>query len=199
MIVSATKIEYPAAEYVGLRMTAEEFFQLPEDGIYYQLIDGVVFVSPSPSLKHQRISGEILVQLSNFLIDHPISTAVMEMDVHLGQGPTGQDLVYRPDVLFIKEERVPKGEDHPAGAPDLVVEVISPHSHSMDTRTKKDDYQRCGVREYWIVNPQEASFTFYRLQEGRFNAVKESGDFFTSEAVCGFKLDLAPLRTLLQS
>ena len=80
------------------------------------------------------------------------------------------------------------------GPPDLAVEVISPDSRRYDTQTKRDDYERCGVREYWIVDPQQKLLTFLRNEAGRFVEVPPQGDSFASEAVEGFVLNLAEVR-----
>ncbi len=80
------------------------------------------------------------------------------------------------------------------GGPDLVVEVVSRGSRRMDTETKKADYERFGVREYWLIDPERQAMTFWRLQDNRFVEVAPTGHTFASQAVPGFTLDLAHLR-----
>lgn len=180
--------------YVGLRMSADEFLQIPDDGQFYELIDGVIVMSPSPTPRHQKTAMEVSLQLGMFLREHPIGDVFPELDVHLGQGPTGGDLVYRPEVIFVRKERLPPMENKVFGAPDLVVEVISKGSRRFDTETKKGDYERFGVKEYWLIDPARKAMTFYRLEEGRFVDAPASGDFFASQAVPGFRLDLNRVR-----
>ena len=91
------------ARYYGLRMTAEEYFVLEDDGYRYELVDGVVCMSPSTSPQHQRVTMNISVQLGAFLTTHRVGEALFEIDVHIGQGPTGGDLVYRPDIVFMAD------------------------------------------------------------------------------------------------
>ena len=64
----------------------------------------------------------------------------------------------------------------------------------MDSETKKDDYERFGVREYWLIDPQREAMTFWRLTDGKFIEVPASGETFASEAVAGFELDLKRVR-----
>jgi Uma2 family endonuclease len=177
-------------------MTADEFLTIPDDGYNYELIDGVVIMSPSPSPKHQAITSEILAQIHWYLRTHRLGRVFAELDVHLGTGPTGGDLVYKPEVIFIRSERRPEMLDKIAGAPELVVEVISRGSRRLDSQTKKADYERFGVQEYWLADPERKRITFYRLIEGRFEEVSPAGTAFTSRAVPGFVLDLTPIHEL---
>lgn len=85
-------------------------------------------------------------------------------------------------------------EDKIFGAPELIVEAISKGSRRFDTETKKGDYERFGVREYWLIDPARQAMTFYRLQDGQFVEVPASADSFESEAVPGFRLDLKRVR-----
>ena len=180
--------------YCGLRMTADEFLLIPDDGYNYELIDGVVQKSPSPEPSHQSVAGEIFRQLANFLIDHPVGRVWQELDVHLGRGPDGGDLVYRPEVVFVRTERLKGMYRKLLGAPDLVVEVISHGSRRMDTKTKRQDYERFGVKEYWIIDPEREEVLFLRLDQGRFVETPASGDQFVSQAAAGLALDLKLVR-----
>ena len=194
MVGSVAVSERTEAQFRGLRMTADEFLELPDDGYNYELIDGVVVMSPSPNPQHQRITMEIATQIALFLRNHAVGEVLPEIDVHIGQGPTGGDLVYKPELIFVRSERLPAMRDKIIGGPDLVVEVVSRGSRRMDSETKKNDYERFGVREYWLIDPQRKAMTFWRLKEGRFVEVSAGGDTFASEAVPGFVLDLSRVR-----
>ena len=183
-----------AAPYGGVRMTAEQFFRLPDDGQYYELVNGVVIVTPSPLPGHQWVSGELFGQLFIYLKRNPVGKVFQETDIHLGTSPSGEDLIYKPEVVYYSAARVSKMMRRLIGPPDLAVEVISPDSRRYDTQTKRDDYERCGVREYWIVDPQQKLLTFLRNEAGRFVEVPPQGDSFASEAVEGFVLNLAEVR-----
>lgn len=186
-----------SACYHGLRMTADEFFALPEDGAWYELIDGVVVMSPSPTPVHQDVAMEIAFQLRSHLRSSPVGKVLMETDIHLGQGPTGKDVVYRPDIVFYSNERLAGLSRRLVGPPDLVVEVISPSSRLLDWRTKRDDFERCGVREYWIIDPQTRTFTFLALDRGRFIEFLPEGDTLTSRAIAGFRLELGKVTEIM--
>ena len=186
------------APHRGLRMSADDFLRLQDDGTSYELMDGVVVMSPSPTPQHQRVTMKIAAQIEWFLRDHPVGDVFPEIDVHLGRGPTGGDLVYKPEIVFIRAERRAQMREKIVGAPDLVVEVISRGSRRMDTETKKEDYERFGVREYWLIDPEREAMTFYRLQDGRFVEITPTGTTFVSQAVPGFKLDLIPVRESFQ-
>lgn len=190
MIIKLSESDLGTAQFAGLRMTADQFFELPEDGYNYELLDGVVVMSPSPKPKHQVIAGEIFAQLAWFLRDNPVGEAFMELDVHLGKGDAGADLVYRPEAIFVVADRIERMRERIVGAPDLVVEVISSGSRGLDEVTKKGDYERFGVREYWLVDPDHDRITFYRLTNERLVEIQAEGSTFDSEAVPGFKLDL---------
>ncbi len=180
--------------YRGLRMTADEFLEIPDDGYTYELIDGVVMMSPGPTPQHQAVASEVSTQLGIYLRDHPVGRAFAELDAHLGEGQVGGDLVYKPEILFVRAERLPQMSDKIVGGPDLVVEVVSRGSRRMDSETKKGDYERFGVREYWLIDPERKSMIFYRLEEGRFVEVSSAGDTLASLAVSGFVLDLTRVR-----
>ncbi len=180
------------AKFAGLRMDADEYLSLQDDGFRYELIDGVVVMSPSPTPEHQDIRGEIEFQLRDFVDERGSGLVLSEVDVRLSG-----TLVYRPDLIFIKA-----GQDRPIELvdfpPDMVLEVLSPSSAAMDQRTKLADYERFGIAEYWIVDPYSASTKFLRLLRGRYIEVPPTGDHYVSEAVPDFSLDLARLRRVFK-
>jgi len=181
-------------DYAGLEMTAEEYFALGETQERYELIDGVVRMSPGPLPVHGAIVAEVTGQIWHYLQTHPVGRIFPELDVHLGQGPTGGDLVYRPDILFLRAERVKANCLRVVDAPDVVVEVISPSSRRFDRQRKKADYERFGVGEYWVFDPEDDTVDFFRLLQGGYVDVFPDGDFLTSKAIPGFVLNLARVR-----
>lgn len=184
--------------YHGLRATADEFFALPEDGARYELIDGVIVMSPSPTPSHQAVAGEIHRQLANHVAATRRGRVLYETDVVLSFDDGARRLVYRPEIIYFSEGRRHLIRDRVRGAPDLVVEVISESSRALDTGTKRVDYERAGVREYWIVDPAEDRFTFYRLTEGRFVSVPLEGERWRSEVAAGFELDVTRVRAAFE-
>jgi Uma2 family endonuclease len=182
------------ALYHGLRMTADEYFQLGETEGFYELIDGMVVMSPSPTPRHQMVAARLLTQIGVFLENHPVGEVFFEVDVHLQRAPRGGDLVYRPDIVFVRSERVARNLDRIAEPPDLIVEIASESSRRYDQETKKADYERFGVLEFWLIDPEEDAMTFYRLRKGRYVETVPEGDFLSSEAIPGFVLDVARMR-----
>jgi Uma2 family endonuclease len=186
------------SSYAGLRLTAEEYFDLPDDGNKYELVEGVVLMSPSPSLPHQIVAGEILFQLMSHVRATGSGFVVHETDVGLGKGPLGGDLVYRPEIIYFAAGRVPAIAHRVRIVPDVAVEIISPGSRSLDTETKYQDYERAGVREYWLIDPYGRAMRFYRLEKGQFVEAAVKEDAFESQAAEGFKLNLTPIRAAFE-
>lgn len=188
-----------AGGWVGARLTADEFFQIPDELTRYELVDGVVIVSPSPTARHQNIVGLIYHLLRVFAIENQSGLPFVELDIHLGKGPTGNDLVYRPEVSFLGKDKLKGLGNRVVGPPDVVVEVVSPGSKKLDTVTKKNDYERCGVGEYWLIDPEAESMTFYRRDNDRFVEIQPEADRFQSTAIPGFTLDLAQVKKAFTS
>lgn len=189
-------VEPVASPYNGVRMTAEEFFRIPDDRLFYELVDGVVIASPSPTPVHQAVAGEFFHQLSSFLDRHPIGWAFYETDVHLGIAPHGADVIYRPEIAFFSRKKMAHIPDRLRGVPDLVVEVVSPGSERMDRQTKLRDYERFGVREYPLIDPQRGLIVLYRLRNRRYVESRSIGASFSSEAIPGFVVGLTRIRRL---
>src|SRR5574337_313180 len=100
-------------QYAGLRMSAEEYEALPDDGFQYELVDGVIVMSPSPTPQHQSVLAEILYQIKAHLRVNPVGLALPETDVRLGR-----DLVYRPEIVYLRAERVRENWQRIRTAPD---------------------------------------------------------------------------------
>jgi Uma2 family endonuclease len=185
--------------FTGLRLTAEEYFALPDDGFKYELIDGVVVMSPSPTTKHQRVAGILFGELYAHIRKNRLGLLLFETDVRLPPRIAGRDLVYRPEIVFIAAARVPQIRERIDITPDLVVEIISPESRSLDSEAKYADYERTGVGEYWLIDPLEERMSFFQLDQGRYREAAVSGDSYASHAVPGFVIDLSLVREAFRS
>lgn len=156
--------------------TYTDLTQLPEDGKRYELLEGDLAVSPSPNQKHQRCVWRVVSLFQR-----------MERAGY-GQGYAAPfDVVFdeynvtEPDVLFIRTERLTIVTDaNVQGAPDLVVEVLSPSTRARDLGVKVHLYARFQVPEYWVVDPDEATMTIYRLTKGGYQV---EGPFHGAEQV----------------
>ncbi len=144
--------------------TEADLAQLPDDGKRYEILEGDLAVSPSPNRKHQRA----VLRLTNFL--------QKQEDAGYGEVyPAPFDVVFdeynvtEPDVLFIRTERLTIVTDaNVQGAPDLVVEVLSPSTRTRDLGVKVHLYARFQVPEYWVVDPDELTLTIYRLAKAGY-------------------------------
>lgn len=175
--------------YAGLRMGADEYLALADDGFKYELVHGVVLMSPSPSFDHQQLAIAIVEAIVSHVRRHKLGVLVYETDVRLGEG-----LVYRPDIAYYEKAKLARRDSsgRPIEPPDLVVEVQSPSTKVMDLRTKKDDYERAGVREYWVIGLREARQ--FVLENGVFVERMISGERVVSAVLMGFALDLVAVR-----
>jgi len=180
----------------GLRMSAEDFLALPESKEHYELVDGVVLMPPSPTLLHQAIVAELVFQMKSFLVRSEIGQVYPDVDVHLGAGPGGREIVYRPDLVFVSADRIGEARDRLRSLPSLVVEVVSPATRAFDWNTKKADYEQAGVQEYWVVDPGKHAVVMFRLSQGRYAETSVTGEVFASHALPGFELNLARLHAL---
>jgi Uma2 family endonuclease len=136
------------------------------DEVRYELVAGAAFMmSPAPSVDHQTLAFEVGRQLGNALEAHPCRVLLAPVDVLLARADEADDAVatvVQPDVLVVCDQQkvTPSGI---RGAPDWVLEVISPASASHDQIVKLAAYERAGVREYWLAHPIDRVLTIYRL------------------------------------
>ncbi len=144
----------------------EADYQLLEEGAPFQLINGELIMSPSPLLLHQLIIGNLHFLIKFFLQQSKIGGLVVlsPMDVRLDE-----ENIFQPDLLYISEDRKAElVQDRVSGAPDLVVEILSPSTAYYDLRQKKDFYERYGVKEYLIVDPLSKYAEVYILKNEKF-------------------------------
>lgn len=139
----------------------------------YELIDGVAYArAPSPSRRHQEVLGELFLQVGNALRGGPCRAFIAPFDVRLPRGAEPDedvDTVVQPDLSVVCDA-AKLDERGCRGAPDWIVEVLSPGSAGHDHIAKRAAYERAGVREYWLVHPVDRIVTVYRLEGGRYGA-----------------------------
>ncbi len=138
----------------------------------WELIDGIPYnMSPAPSRIHQKILGELHKQIAVYLTGKPCEVYMAPFDVRLPKGDERDDridTVVQPDLVVVCDRR--KLDDRGCkGAPDLVVEILSPWTAGKDMKTKLSLYERVGVKEYWLVDPAHKTVQVYLLgPEGRY-------------------------------
>ncbi len=144
-----------------------------------ELIKGRIFkMSPAPSSNHQRISRKILVALDNFMHGKPCEVFYSPFDVRLTKkSKNNQDVqtVVQPDICVICD-RSKIDKRGCIGAPDIVVEIISPGNNKTELQNKYEVYEENSVQEYWIVSPQDKTFLKYTLNQ--------DGVYITSRLLC---------------
>lgn len=152
------------AQKVPPRTILEVFESLPE-GTLCELIDNKIVMPPAPSYEHQGASKIIFRQLDAFVVANDLGDVqYAPVDVYLGK-----ENVFQPDLLFIAKERldiVQKGKVR--GAPDLVIEILSPGNENYDRNEKRKVYERFGAKEYWLVNKDTKQVTGYSLHNNIF-------------------------------
>lgn len=176
-------------EATQTRISAAEFAQLPETNIPTELIDGEVIVSPTPRNTHQKLVYG-LAKLIEKLAAGKGAINISPLDVYLDEYN-----VVQPDVFWVSGAESPcqLGEDdYWHGAPDLVVEVLSPGTARFDRREKFQLYEKHGVREYWLVDPDGKYVEMWQLEgeEFRYQGLVAPDETFESAVLGGQNVDL---------
>lgn len=170
------------------KYTYADYLKTPDEE-RYELIGGELLMTPSPVTRYQRISKKMLIALDNYVTNNELGEVFgAPLDVYLDD-----ENVVQPDILFISKERLGIiGEKNIQGAPDLAVEIVSETTAYRDLVQKKKLYARFGVREYWIVLPEESSIEIYTLKENTFVLHKAYGigDTLESPLLQNLKIEL---------
>lgn len=137
-----------------------------EPPIRYELINGTPVVMDAPSWMHQNISIALVLQLGNFLKGKQCKVFSAPFDVRLNASDA-DDTVVQPDILVICDHSKLSGTGC-IGAPDMVIEILSPSTARHDRIVKLQLYEKFGVREYWLIDPEINAVTVYVLENGRY-------------------------------
>lgn len=142
-----------------------------QDDERWELIDGIAYnMTPAPSRKHQEISGELFRQISNYLQGKDCRVYAAPFDVRLPKKDEKEEIetIVQPDITIVCDKS--KLDDKGCiGAPDLIIEILSPHTAKKDVREKFYLYENVGVKEYWIADPDDETIMVFYL--------KDSGDY----------------------
>jgi Uma2 family endonuclease len=142
--------------------TSEDYWSLPE-GERAELIDGELYAMAPPSYRHQKLISEFTQAIGSFIKAHDGSCEVIPAPFAVNLDADDKNWV-EPDINVICDQK--KLTDRGCnGAPDFIIEIVSPSTQGMDYLKKFLLYQRHGVREYWIVNPVTESVMVYRFEE----------------------------------
>ena len=177
----------------GVKLTYDDFVLFPDDGKRHELIDGEHHVTPSPNTRHQQISGNLFALIWTYLETQPIGQVFhAPYDVVFSEFD-----VVEPDLLYLSNERAAEAvtPQHVRGVPNIVVEIASPGTRTRDETIKRHLYERAGVSEYWVVDPDTDVVRIYRRSgEGFGRAIelsREAGDILATLLLPGLDLPLA--------
>ena len=177
----------------GVKLTYDDFVLFPDDGKRHELIDGEHYVTPSPNRKHQKVLGNLHLLIGMWLDEHSIGQIYLApFDVVLSMFD-----VVEPDLLYMSNERaaIVLTDANVKGAPELVIEIGSEATRKRDETIKRRLYERSGVSEYWIVDPELDVIRVYRRGNYEFGRPvelsAEASDVLTTPLLPGLTLPLA--------
>ena len=170
------------------KFTYEDYLKTPDEE-RYELIGGELLMTPAPVPKHQRISRKIEFLLDKFVTEHDLGEVFdAPCDVHLDD-----ENVVQPDIMFIAKDRMNIiGEKNIQGAPDLAIEILSKSTAYRDLIQKKKLYSKFGVKEFWIVIPDEEAIEVFILKDSAYLLYRSYSKNETLESpfLTGFKIEL---------
>jgi Uma2 family endonuclease len=178
---------YSYADYLG--------WNIPE---MVEIIKGRVFkMNAAPKRIHQKISGRLFLKFGNFLEGKKCEVYDAPFDVRLSKNYDGNDTIFtvvQPDICVICD---PNKLDEAGclGAPDLIVEILSPGNSKKELQNKYEVYEESGVLEYWVISPEAETLLVYTLINGKYQASKlyTSGDQISTPILPGLSIDLEEL------
>lgn len=167
-------------ENVSTKATIKDYQALPE-GASYQLIDGEIQTMPSLTVKHQKLSLKLTMLIGTLVEQRNLGTLLYSpMDVYLDE-----ENVVQPDLLFVSLEREEIIKANGIyGAPDMVIEILSPATAYYDHKKKRQLYEKYGVKEYWLIDPEDQEVIGYRLdKQKKLSEVSRGSGLIVSEVL----------------
>ena len=179
------------------KYTYDDYVLMPDDRLRREIIDGNLYVTPTPNIKHQAVSRNLLFRLARHIRDQSLG--------YLYDAPCNvifsDTNVVQPDIVYVSNERADEiiTEKNIRGVPDLVVEILSDSSRKTDQTIKCSLYERFGVPEYWIVDPVADTIKIYRREGAAYRRVAElnnaAGDVLTTPLLPELRLSLSDVFT----
>jgi Uma2 family endonuclease len=175
------------------KLTYEDYLLFPDDGKRHELIDGEHLVTPAPHSRHQWVLQNLFLSIAHHVRESGLGRVyIAPVDVIFSSFD-----VVEPDLLFVSSERLGIIDANVRGAPDLAVEVLSPSSRRQDEVAKRSLYERGGVVEYWVVDPESETVKVYRREGDRFTRpvllTLIDGDRVESPLFPGLEIPLAAI------
>ena len=171
--------------------TYEDWLALPDDGFRYEVLDGELYVSPSPAVPHQNAVTYLVARMRVYADDHDLGVVFTSP---IGVRLPGQDVPVQPDIVFVSKAQAAIIEhDAIEGAPDLVVEILSPSNWMYDRGKKQEAYRLAGVKEYWIGDYRAKTIDALVLDKEAYVLVNQYqvGDLAQSVVLAGFTIAVA--------
>ena len=172
----------------AIKHTYADYLETSDDE-RYELLHGELVMAPASLTDHQDILGGLYSEMRTFVKEHNLGNVLLApTDVVLSDTD-----VVQPDILFVSQARRHiRTRENIQGAPDLVVEILSPTTAERDRSVKSALYAQHGVQEYWIVDPDARTITVFLLNEGEFEEVDtySAGETLTSPMLAGFSIAL---------
>jgi Uma2 family endonuclease len=159
-------------EFVKPPRTAFEVFQMLPEGTLAEVIENQLFMAPAPTPDHQETSGNLFIEISLFVKKNKLGKVyISPIDLYLDEYSN----VVQPDLLFIsKSNSLVIDKKGLRGVPNLIIEVLSPGNKNYDSVKKKKLYEKFGVKEYWMVDPETRIATGFLLKNGAYANQRES-------------------------
>ena len=178
----------PMSTAIRRKLGLSDYLKFPMDGRRHELLDGEEIVTPPPTVNHQRILLNVFRILENRTLGRG-EVLVSPVGVVLAK-----HTALEPDVFFISRRRASIAKsDLIRGAPDLVVEVVSPSTQTLDRGRKREAYEASGVREYWVVDPFARVVEIHVFGRRRAARVYAAADAIRSAVLRGFRVPVAEL------
>jgi Uma2 family endonuclease len=178
-------------------LTVADLDACPDDNNRYELIEGELFVSRAPGIPHQRVLSNLIFAFESYLKENPIGIVVP------GAGAVFSDYdAVIPDLVFVQNERWSEvvTETRFTGAPDLVLEIMSPgrENRDRDLLVKRQLYAKYGVKEYWVLDTEERYVLIYQLRGQSLDEVAtiRDDDEITTPILLGFHLKVSAIFSL---
>jgi Uma2 family endonuclease len=172
------------------KLTFTDYEKIPEDGFRHEIIEGEEFMTPAPEVPHQRVSAKLVRILQEHLGQSKAGEVLFApVDVVLSQ----EDIV-QPDIIIIASDHANRvTQKNIQGAPDLVIEILSPSTAPVDRGRKLALYDRAGVREYWIVDPAAKTAEVHEFGSPRRRRAYQEGQSFESAIFPGLTVRLTDI------
>jgi len=175
------------------RLTYEEYLIGPEIKQRYDIVDGEMIMAPAPTLEHQRILLRLVLIVAPHVIKHELGEVLFApADVLVQREPLR---TRQPDLIFLSTERAGITGQTVEGAPDLVIEILSPSNTRANIEGKLADYALIGVKECWLVSPEARTVEVLTLAEGKWQraSLHGLGDSIQSSVLVGLELEVSQL------